>query len=73
MAGDSGSMDQERADSLARQRNLELGRLGVNDRYYIAVERATRGWEVDLRAVGPERRPLRARVVDTVVSILTGG
>jgi hypothetical protein len=66
-------VDEESANRLARQRNDELGRQGVRDRFHTAVERAPGEWKVDLRHAEPERRSLRARILDVILDILAGG
>jgi hypothetical protein len=54
---------EQEAAAEARQRNLEMGRVGVTDRFFIEVQRDGDDWTVEERL---EKRTWRNRVLEAL-------
>lgn len=60
-------MTEEEANTDAFARNAELGRRGVTDRYWMAVETSPGVWEAQLHVEQPDRRPRWKRLLSALL------
>jgi hypothetical protein len=56
-------MTEDEAAVEARERNIELGRRGVTDRFWMAVETTPGRWQPQLQEEPPDTRPRWQRLL----------